>query len=135
MDITTFGPLAKTAKEEYPGIVENYFRFNPVATVVSVGNNHFKENIAICDTTLVSMYGFPALYGKQDKAFANVSSAVIMERVARKLFGTTDAVGRSFSMLTTRNGASQEYTISAVLKDIPHNSATGVIGLDYGILF
>ncbi|HEY1870256.1 MAG TPA: ABC transporter permease, partial [Chitinophagaceae bacterium] len=71
MDITTFGPLAKTAKEEYPDLVENYYRFNPVATVVSVGSDHFKENIAIGDTTLVTMYGFPVLYGNKEKAFAN----------------------------------------------------------------
>ena len=67
MDITTIGPLAKTMKEEYPLFVENYFRYNPVATVVSVGNNHFKENIAIGDTTLVSMYGFPVFMAIKKK--------------------------------------------------------------------
>ncbi len=36
LDFTTIGPLAKTAKEEYPNLVQNYYRYNPVATVLSV---------------------------------------------------------------------------------------------------
>src|ERR1700733_3897915 len=59
LDISTLGPLAKTMKEEYPALVANYYRFNPVTNVVSAGDRHFKEDVAICDTTLVSMYGFP----------------------------------------------------------------------------
>ncbi|OJY92343.1 MAG: hypothetical protein BGP14_14130 [Sphingobacteriales bacterium 44-15] len=133
MDITTLGPLAKAMKEEYPTLVENYYRFNPVSNVVSVGNNHFKEDIAIGDTTLVTMYGFPVLYGDKNKAFTNISSAVITENIAQKFFGAKDAIGKSFSMLTTRSGITQQYTVSAVLKDIPKNSATGVIGTDYNI--
>jgi ABC-type antimicrobial peptide transport system permease subunit len=133
MDITTLGPLAKTMKEEYPALVENYYRYNPVATVLSVGNDHFKENIAIGDTTLVTMYGFQVLYGNKEKAFANINSAVITESIAKKVFGTKNAIGKSFNMQTTINGATQEYSVSAVLKDIPHNSVTGLIGTDYNV--
>ncbi len=133
MDITTIGPLAKTMKEEYPSLVENYYRYNPVATVVSVGNNHFKENIAIGDTTLVSMYGFPVLYGNKEKAFTNINSAVITETVAQQLFGTKNAVGKVFDITTTVNNEKQQYTVSAVLKDIPKNSVTGLINIDYNV--
>ena len=133
MDITTIGPLAKTMKEEYPSLVENYYRYNPVATVVSVGNNHFKENIAIGDTTLVSMYGFPVLYGNKEKAFTNINSAVITETVAQQLFGTKNAVGKVFDITTTVNNEKQQYTVSAVLKDIPKNSVTGLINVDYNV--
>ncbi len=133
MDITTIGPLAKTMKEEYPSFVENYFRYNPVATVVSVGNNHFKENIAIGDTTLVSMYGFPVLYGNKEKAFTNINSAVISETVAQQLFGTKNVIGKVFDITTTVNNEKQQYTVSAVLKDIPKNSVTGLINVDYNV--
>src|SRR6187402_3521641 len=30
LDITTLGPLAKAIKEEYPNLVANYYRYNPV---------------------------------------------------------------------------------------------------------
>jgi putative ABC transport system permease protein len=133
LDFTTIGPLAKAVKEEYPNLVENYYRYNPVATVLSVGDIHFKENIAIGDTTLVSMYGFPVLYGNKEKAFTNLSSAVITESVAQKLFGVKDAVGKTFNMETTVNGETQQYTVSTVLKDIPKNSVTGLINIDYNV--
>ena len=45
LDITTFGPLAKTLKEEYPTLVANYYRYNPGTNVVSAGDKYFKEDI------------------------------------------------------------------------------------------
>jgi len=30
LDITTLGPLAKTLKNEYPNLVADYYRYNPV---------------------------------------------------------------------------------------------------------
>jgi putative ABC transport system permease protein len=133
LDFTTIGPLAKTVKEEYPNLVANYYRYNPVATVLQVGKNSFKENISIGDTTLVSMYGFPVLYGNREKAFSNINSAVITESVSQKLFGVKNAIGKAFSMQTTVNGETQQYTVSTVLKDIPKNSVTGLINIDYNV--
>ncbi|HZZ75017.1 MAG TPA: ABC transporter permease, partial [Puia sp.] len=52
--ITTLGPLAKTMKEEYPNLVANYYRFDPVVNIVSVGEKHFRTQISVGDTTLVS---------------------------------------------------------------------------------
>ncbi|MFI5155124.1 MAG: ABC transporter permease [Chitinophagales bacterium] len=133
MDITTLGPLAKTMKEEYPNLVANYYRYNPVGTVLSAGDKHFSVNIAIGDTTLVSMYGFPVLYGDPQKAFLNNQSAVITESIAMKLFGRRNVLGKAIYMQTAYNGEKQQYQISAVLKDIPSNSVTGLIGLDYEV--
>ncbi len=133
LDITTVGPLAKTMKEEYPNLVANYYRYNPVGTVLSAGDKHFSENIAIGDTTLVSMYGFPVLYGNPQKAFQNNQSAVITESIAEKLFGRKNVLNEAIYMQTAYNGEKQQYQISAVLKDIPSNSVTGLIGLDYEV--
>ena len=55
LDITTFGPLPKILKEEYPLLVANYYRYNPVTNVVSAGDKYFKEDIAIGDTGFISM--------------------------------------------------------------------------------
>ena len=133
MDITTVGPLAKTMKEEYPNLVTNYYRYNPVGTVLSAGDKHFSVNIAIGDTTLVSMYGFPVLYGNPQNAFLNNQSAVITESMAIKLFGRMNVLNEAIYMQTAYNGEKQQYQISAVLKDIPPNSVTGLIGIDYEV--
>src|SRR5688572_12989264 len=74
MPITTIAPLAKTLKENYPALVENYYRFNPMTNVASAGDKHFKVNVSICDTSLVTMYGLKLLQGNAQQAFANNSS-------------------------------------------------------------
>src|SRR5437773_101310 len=43
IDLTTLGPLAKSMKDEYPNLVENYYRFDPVVNILSVGNKHFRS--------------------------------------------------------------------------------------------
>jgi len=128
LSITSISPLAKRLKEEYPNLVENYYRYNPVTNVVSAGDKHFKEDIAIGDTTLITMFGFSLLHGDKTRAFNNNNSAVITETMALKLFGTTDVIGNTISVQTTVAGISQDYIVSAVLKDIPNNSVTNLLG-------
>ncbi|MBN8876128.1 MAG: ABC transporter permease [Sphingobacteriales bacterium] len=132
LEITTVAPLPKTIKEEYPHLVKNYYRFNPVTNVVSAGDKHFKEDIAICDTTLVSMYGFPLLYGQPGKAFKDDNSAVITEVLAQKLFGRKDVINERISIATT-TGEKQDYLVTAVLKDVSKNTVTGLLGDKYAV--
>lgn len=133
LDITTLGPLAKTLRTEYPNLVANYYRYNPVTNVVSAGDQHFKEDISIGDTTFVTMYGLPLLYGDPKQAFENNNSAVITETMAQKLFGKKDVIGKRISIQTTVNNETQDYTVSAVLKDIPYNSVFNLAGDNYGV--
>jgi putative ABC transport system permease protein len=132
-DFTTPSPLAKTLKEEYPSLIKNYFRYSPTTNVVSAGDKHFEEDIAISDTTMITMYHFPLLYGDKNKAFTNNNSAVITSTLAMKLFGTKNALGKTISIQTTVNNAPQDYIVSAVLKDIPYNSVTGMLKDNYGV--
>ncbi len=132
LDITTFGPLAKTLKEDYPSLVANYYRYNPVTNVVSAGDKHFKEDIAIGDTTFISMYGLPVLYGNKHQAFRDNNSAVITETMAKKLFGKADVVGQVISVLALNN-EEEFYKVSAVIKDIPFNSVTNLVGDTYNV--
>ncbi|MGH2648722.1 MAG: ABC transporter permease, partial [Ginsengibacter sp.] len=133
LGFTTISPLAKTLKEEYPSLVKNYYRYSPVTNVVSAGDKHFKEDIAIGDTTLVSMYGFHLLYGDKNKAFPNNSSAVITESFAMKLFGTKNAIGKTLTVQSTVAGMSQDYAVSAVLKDVLYNSVTDLMNDSYTV--
>jgi ABC-type antimicrobial peptide transport system, permease component len=126
LPMTSVGPLAKSLKEQFPMLVANYFRYNPVTNVVSAGDKHFREDLAICDTTLVSMYGFPLLHGNPQNAFPNNSSAVITESMAIKLFGTTNALNKTIT-ISNIGSTKQDYQVSAVLKDIPYNSINNLV--------
>lgn len=126
LEVTTVAPLAKAAKDEYPQLVKNYYRFNPVTNVVSAGEKHFQENIAICDTTLVNMYGFDLLHGNKENAFANNKSAVITGAMAVKLFGRTNVLGETITISNTTS-EKQGYIVSAVLQDMPFNSVNNFV--------
>lgn len=132
LDITTFGPLAKTLREEYPSLVAGYYRYNPVTNVVSAGNKYFKEDISIGDTAFISMYGFPVLYGNKARPFPDNNSAVITETMAKKLFGELNAVNKVIS-IQTPVGEKQDYKVTAVLKDLPYNSVTGILDITYNV--
>ena len=129
LPLTTTAPLAKTLKEKFPTLVANYYRFNPVTNVVSAADRHFKENIAICDTSLVSMYGFRLLYGDPRRAFRNNNSAVITEKMAMKLFGTANAIDKTITVTNTTSGK-QDFFVTAVLKTMPFNTVNNSIDPD-----
>ncbi len=133
LDITSISPLAKTIREQYPSLVASYFRYNPVTNVVSAGEKHFKEDIAIGDTTLISSMGFQLLYGDKNRAFKDNSSAVITETLAMKLFDTKNAIGKTISIQTTVAGITQDYLVSAVMKDVPYNTVTNLLNDGYSV--
>ncbi len=121
-DVTTLGPLAKTMKDEYPSLIANYYRFDPVANIVSAGDKHFREDISVGDTSFVSMYGFLLLYGNQKQPFINDQSAVVTEDFALKYFGKSNAINKVITIQTPSDGGRHDYVISAVLKKMPYNS-------------
>jgi ABC-type antimicrobial peptide transport system permease subunit len=123
--LTTFGNLAKALKEQYPGLVANYYRWDGITSTVSKGDKHFREGIQINDSTLFSMYGFPGLYGNIKTAFDDPFSAVITEQVAKKYFGKTDVVGQTIT-IDNFSGDKHDFMITAVLKSMPDNSVTKV---------
>ena len=120
-ELTTIGPLAKALKQKYSDLVANYYRFNPLSTVVSAGEKNFKEDVSIGDTSLISIYGQPLLYEDPAHAFPNNSSAVITEDLALKLFGEVNAMGKTIS-LTKTTGTIKDYSVSAILKSVSYNS-------------
>jgi putative ABC transport system permease protein len=131
--ITTLGPLAKTLKDEYPNLVENYYRFDPVVNIISVGNKHFRTQIAVGDTTLVSMYGFPLAYGNPNQAFRNNQSVVVTEDFANKFFGKTDVIDQVISIQTPADGSKHNFTITAVLKNLPLNTVSNFTDTPYQV--
>jgi putative ABC transport system permease protein len=120
-ELATFGPLAKRLKEEYPNLVANYYRYDGITSVVSKGDKHLRENVAIGDSTLLAMYGFNVLYGDAKTALNNPFSVVITEGEAIKYFGRKDVVGESIS-IQNFSGGNHDFSITAVLKNLQENT-------------
>jgi putative ABC transport system permease protein len=134
VDIATLGPIAKRLKEDYPNLVENYYRWDGITSVVSKGNKHLRENIQLGDSSLLSMYGFKLQHGNAATALAQPFSVVITKDIAEKYFGKTDVVGETIS-IQSFSGAKKDFTITGVLKEIPDNSVTHLNGANLNTFF
>jgi putative ABC transport system permease protein len=115
--------LPKALKENYPGLVTNYYRFDGMTTNVSGGDKHFRESIQVGDSTLLNMYGFKLLQGNANTALNDPFSVVITSRMAMKYFGRTNVVGQLLNF-ENFSGDKHDFTVSGVLGDIPKNSVT-----------
>ena len=125
-DITTLAPLSKESREEYPEFIKNFYRFTSQNLVVEANDKHFMEEVVYCDTSLVSMFGLPLLYGNERSAFKNNISVIITENTALKYFGEKNVIGKTLQVISSENAQINKifFVISAVLKDQKNNIIT-----------
>lgn len=111
-------PMGATLKKDFPQ-VEQYVRFrNYGGFRVKKGNDNVQENSVIyVDSTLFDVFTLPVIHGDTKTALDDLASVVITEKIAKKYFNTTDAVGKVMVMDDENN-----YKVSAVIKDIPEQS-------------
>ena len=121
--LATLGPLAKSLKDNYPNLVAGYYRFDGIYAIISNGEKHFRENLAIGDSTLLSLYGFSLLQGDPHTALAAPFSVVITGDMAVKYFGRTDVVGKNLT-IEDFSGGKKDFRITAVLQLPERNSVT-----------
>ena len=87
LEITTFAPLAKSLKANFPDLVENYYGFDGITSVVSYGNKIFREDIQIGDSTLLKMYGFKLLFGNSQTALNQPNTRVFLRSKPLNILG------------------------------------------------
>jgi len=122
-ELASAAELPKALKENYPGLVANYYRFDGMTTNVSKGDMHFRESIQLGDSTMLSMYGFKLLQGNAKTALNDPFSVVITGKMALKYFGRTDVVGQLLNF-ENFSGDKHDFTVSGVLDEVPENTVT-----------
>jgi putative ABC transport system permease protein len=121
--ITTVGPLVKALKQQYPNLVANYYRWDGISSNVSKGDKHFREGLQVSDSTFLTMYGFPVLYGDARTALNSPNAVVITEEKAIKYFGKTNVVGQTLT-IESFLGGKKDFIITAVMKSLQDNTVT-----------
>ncbi|MFT3911711.1 MAG: ABC transporter permease [Ferruginibacter sp.] len=114
-------PMGATLKKDYPQ-VEQYTRIynSDGPKRIKKDNAYITEmNVANADSTLFDVFTLPAIAGNTKTALNEPNTVVITETMAKKYFGNTNAVGK---MLETSENNRTLYMVTAVIKDIPHNS-------------
>ncbi len=108
--------MAPTLKSDYPE-VENAARFRTVYFLVSKDEKHLNGEGSFADSTFLSILNFPLLKGNAKTALSGNHDIVITNALAVKLFGNEDAMGK-----TVRIDSTENFTVTAVLKDLPVNT-------------
>lgn len=75
------------------------------------------QGIAFAEPSFFSIFDFPLAQGDPATALKNPNSALVTENIAKKYFGSTDAVGKTLLVNNTIT-----FTITGILKDLPPNT-------------
>ncbi len=110
--------MAPTIGREFPEVV-TYTRFsNRNKLLFTKGEiNMLVQNVAHVDSTYLDIFDFPVVAGDRATALDAPYSMAVTEELALKFFkSTNEALNNTISF------RDKEYTITAVLKDVPENS-------------
>ena len=113
----SFYPLGEELMNQYPE-VEKYTRVSSKRrnTIIEVGDKSFQEDdFYLVNPSFFDVFSVEMLHG--DKSDIGATDIFLAESLAKKLFGTADAVGSSVSIW---NG--NLFQVKGVYKDVPENS-------------
>lgn len=120
--IHTYGATPANLKEaikgEIPGLNSVVTTSMPSHLLVQNENISFQETGIYSDPELFSVFHFPLVQGSSSNPLPEINSVAISEKLANKLFGETNVVGKAIQI-----EQAQEFMVSAVFADLPSNSS------------
>ncbi|MBC7688315.1 MAG: ABC transporter permease, partial [Aquabacterium sp.] len=111
----TSKPLAPALKQEFSE-VEDAVRTNNVDFLFTVGEKRLNASGLITDTGFLNLFSLPLVKGNTDALKGNYN-IVVTQKMAKKLFGDEDAMGKIVLI-----DSSDNFTVAGVLKDLPNNT-------------
>jgi putative ABC transport system permease protein len=111
--------LGPALQSEYPEVTNmvRLFHWKPELLMRS-GEIVFREKIQFSDPSLFDVFTFLIVKGKPPRGSTNPNELILSERLAERLFGRMDPIGRT---ITIDNRI--DMTVIGVMKDIPLNSS------------
>ena len=113
-------PFAGALKSEVPGI-EKITRLVEEEALTIYQEKELGLDAIYVDGDFFEMFSFPILQGAKKNTLTDVSSVVISERTAMKLFGKENPIGKTVTVLI--NGKNEPFTVRAVSADEPEQSS------------
>lgn len=107
--------FAPTLIREVPGFA-GQTRISTYTTQVLIKNQYTDLELTNVDSSFFSIFNFAFIHGNAATAIKSADNIVLTASAAKKLYGTTDIVGK------TLENRDKVFMISAVLQDLPQNS-------------
>lgn len=109
-------PLAPILENNHAEL-EKVVRSTATTGTLGANERHFASEGIYADSDFFHLFDFPAIHGSINDGLVSINNIVVTASLAERLFGTTDVVGNIVQLDSADN-----FTITAVLKDIPANS-------------
>ena len=106
--------------QNVPGI-QSFVRIEGGAEDIKRGADIQSQQVLYVDSSFFSVFTFPLLSGDLKTCLKEPHSIVLTEDMAKKQFGTTDALGKL--VMVKNDSAFVPYKVTAVAKRIPQNSS------------
>ncbi|WP_394973786.1 ABC transporter permease [uncultured Croceitalea sp.] len=113
-------PFANALQSEVPGI-EKITRYLETDALVSYNEKEINLDAVWVDADFFSMFTFPIAQGDKKNPLKDLSSIVVTETTANKLFGEKNPIGKTVTILV--NGKQEPFTISGIAADSPKENS------------
>ncbi|MFC1493476.1 ABC transporter permease, partial [candidate division KSB1 bacterium] len=111
-------PTGEALVKDYPEVLNACrFQFNGRMNVNYADIQFEAESVFYADNSVFKIFDYQIIKGDKDTALERPYTVVITESLAEKYFGDEDPTGKMIKL-----GSSQEYMVTAVMKDVPANS-------------
>ncbi|MDE3143643.1 MAG: ABC transporter permease, partial [Bacteroidota bacterium] len=113
---TTPKIFGTTLKKDYPE-VEDVARYDNITFLLTVGDKHLNVRGGFADSGFLNLFSFPLKSGNVSQALNGNNDIVITQKLAIRLFGKEDAMGKIIRVDSNAN-----FTVTGVLADLPNNT-------------
>jgi putative ABC transport system permease protein len=87
------------------------------------------NDIIYADSTFFDIFSFNVIDGDVKKSLSEPNSIILTKSTAFKLFGNNEALGKTIEFIGTNENPRLNYTVSAIINDIPENSSLKFNGI------
>ncbi|MFH2036942.1 MAG: ABC transporter permease, partial [Candidatus Zixiibacteriota bacterium] len=112
------GPAGPAMVQEFPEVL-NFTRMidNEKLLVKYDNKQYWVDKSYYADNSIFNIFTYPMIDGDPQTALSTAYSAVLTEETAYRFFGEENPIGKMVKIDDVN-----EYTITGIIKDIPHNS-------------
>lgn len=106
--------------------VEHFVRVQSENLPIKVGSEVYEQAGLYADSSFFSVFDFPMKYGNANTALKDMYSIVLSENVAKKLFGTDAALGKTLELPLGDDRAFIPFQVTGVVPNSPLNSSIDI---------
>jgi putative ABC transport system permease protein len=115
----TMGGLLDQLNEDLPGLEGTRMLAPEGGAIVRRGSIVQSEDVALVDPNFLEIFELPMAEGAGSPALADVSSVLVSESAAQRLFGSENPLGKTLAVSVFEEN---EYRVAGVFRDLPENS-------------